>query len=111
MKKQIIVTVRGIEKKEFYATRPGIRYKGNGMNLTGKSCWTGVRQHFPKTPDTPYRVTYTISERGILFVDRVNGYPGVRFKDEKPRDGMIVCFLPESWIGLRAFRRVKRITP
>jgi hypothetical protein len=58
-----------------------------------------------KVPATPYRVTYTVSPRGKYDVAMDSLGPELRNRRTR-RDGMIICFLPNSWAGLRVSRKV-----
>ena len=109
--KSITVTVRNGDN--FRATRPGITYLGEGVNLGNGSRWVCVRDHFPRTPDTPYKLTYSLNPRGNLVASIVNVFPGIKRRDSINKSGLIVCFLPHSWCkkGLRVSRTVERMKP
>jgi hypothetical protein len=100
--KSITVTVRNGEN--FKATRPGRTYPGLGFDLKR------VRLSFPKTPDPPYRVTYTLCKNGKYKFDGGQLYIG-NSEDSHWADpeGTFIFFLPESWWGLRVSRRVEKV--
>lgn len=54
-----------------------------------------------RVPKKDYRVTYALSQRGGLVIEKWKGSPlaGVR--------GQPVCFLPVKWIGRRVRRMVR----
>lgn len=53
-----------------------------------------------RVPKKDYRVTYALSERGTLWVERWKGSPLACVR------GQPVCFLPVEWIGRRVRRTV-----
>ena len=68
------------------------------------------RDWFPRTWEIPqqnYRVTYYLDARGRFLVIAASrhGVRGVEYRN----NNYPVCFLPESWIGLRVSRRVEKV--
>jgi hypothetical protein len=105
--KSITVTVRN--GGNFRATRPGRTYPSGDMDMVR------VRGSFPKTPNPPYKVTYTVNPRGVYTVidDNPDMFPSLLKNGEewaKGGDGTFVCFISGlGWHGLRVSRRVEKV--
>jgi hypothetical protein len=105
--KSITVTVRNGEN--FRAVLGKEIWNGDGVTFGGDGPeWRTVSKFFPKTPAPPYRVTYTVNPRGKYIK-----WSGCLIRDIRTDEinrAMNVCFLPDSWRGLRVSRKVSKIS-
>jgi hypothetical protein len=102
--KSITVTVRNGEN--FRATRPGKTFPGHGV------CAASLRKHKLRHPPLPYLLTYTVTPKGRYFVHGPDGdssFPWVSWSGTGGYEMLSICFLPESWHGLRVSRKVTPI--
>lgn len=111
---KVVVIIRN--HNDFRAVGPTQTYAGRGIeydlrNYLRNSCrnYDAVLYHFPKTPEPPYRLTIYLNKRGSLIV-RLRGDHTALVKQSNPRGrGLICCFLPRKWYGLRVSRKVEAI--
>jgi hypothetical protein len=96
----ITVTVRNGDN--FRATRPGKTWDGDGASINY------IRRKGLYAPNPPYRVTYTVTSKGRFPVVEDEGLSSLAI-GLKDLNKMSVCFLPDSWRGLRVSRKVEKI--
>ena len=106
--KSITVTVEQGHHSYGYArvhVEPGIEL--TSLNVV---CLGEIREYFGRLPKAPYKVTYRENPRGQFRAALLGNYSiHIRRHNKYGEFGVIACFIPNDWDGLRVSRKVTPI--